>query len=60
MDYIGNVRVNKQLVRIQIGATHTGMAGIKKPIKTITLVDTDVIEIHEIILDAIDKARKRK
>ena len=45
-------------VRIIIGECRLGSQGVEKPIKTITLVDTDVLEVEKIILRAIKNESK--
>ena len=59
MDFLDNIRKNIDMVRITIGNAKTGFSGIKPPTKTLTLVDTNVEEIYEIIFDAIDEKRKK-
>jgi len=59
MDFLDNIRKNIEMVRIIIGNAKTGSIGVKAPTKTLTLVDTNVEEIYEIIFDAIDEKRKK-
>jgi len=53
-------RGEKEFVRIQIGMSKTGHQGIKKPIKTIRVQDTNVEQMYELIFDAIQEEMKRK
>lgn len=59
MDFLDNIRKNIEMVRIIIGNAKTGSIGVKAPTKSLTLVDTNVEEIYEIIFDAIDEKRKK-
>ena len=60
MDFLDNIRKEREMVRIIIGNAKTGSIGIKAPTKSITLIETNVEEIYEIIFDAIDKRRGDK
>ncbi len=43
-----------KLVKIIIGSSETGMKGIKKPTKTITLIETNVEEVYGKIKEMIE------
>ena len=59
MDFLDSIRKNREMVRIIIGNAQTGSIGVKAPTKSLTLIDTSVEEIYEIIFDAIDKRRNK-
>lgn len=48
----------EKLVKIIIGTSKTGMKGIIRPTKTITLVETNVEEVHKKILEMIEDESK--
>jgi len=48
----------EKLVKIIIGTSETGMKGIIRPTKTITLVETNVEEVHKKILEMIENESK--
>ena len=56
--------LNKKLVtyfvKIIIGTSETGMRGIKAPTKTISLVDTDVEEVHKILIKFFEEVENGK
>lgn len=47
-----------KFVRVLIGNSETGNSGLKKPVKTINLKDTNVNEIYQVIKKSIDKEIK--
>ena len=49
----------KKFVRIIIGNAEYGFKGIKKPTKTITVIDTTVDEVHNKFLEMIKKEKKK-
>jgi len=50
MKVLESRKEKKKMVRILIGNTETGSKSIKAPIKTITLMDTNVLEIYEALI----------
>lgn len=60
MDFLDSLKKEREMVRIIIGNAKTGATGVKAPMKSLTLVETSVEEIYEIIFDALDNRRKKK
>ena len=51
MDFLK--KESDDMIRIVIGNTEHGFKGIKKPTRTITVVDATLEEVYEIIFDAL-------
>jgi len=50
----------QERVRISIGKTEKGLKGMKKPIKSMTILGANVKEIYFLIKETIKKTRKVK
>jgi hypothetical protein len=55
MNFLQTGKGKKKFVRIIIGYTKTGESGVKKPIKTISLENTTVPQVFELIKEAINQ-----
>lgn len=49
----------EKIIRILIGNAQQGKSGIEKPIKVISIVKTNVEEVHRMILDLINEKSKK-
>lgn len=50
----------KKIVKIIIGESEQGSSGIHAPTKSISLIDTSVKEIHELIKEVLNKKIKEE
>ena len=55
MNFLQTGNGKKKFVRIIIGHAKTGESGVKKPIKTISLENTTVPQVFELIIEAINQ-----
>ena len=53
------LKTDNEFVRIVIGMAKKGYSGVKSPMKTISIRDTDVSEIYEIVSIAIQNKIKQ-
>lgn len=60
MELFDNKKRKINFVKIIIGTSDTGMSGIRKPMKTLRVVKSNVNEVTEIIREAIIKKQEEK